>query len=95
LRCWLTAHAEKRASDVELERCIALGANDLAIWEMGVRCCPQRMAGLFADIERIAPQHVREAAFTVLPLTWEELDWQFPRYRGTGELPGDPSSPLI
>jgi len=85
LRCWLTAHAEKRASDVELERCIALGANDLAIWEMGVRCCP----------ERIAPQHVREAAFTVLPLTWEELDWQFPRYRGTGELPGDPSSPLI
>jgi len=79
----------------ELERCIALGANDLAIWEMDVRCNPRRMAGLFADIERIARQYGRRASFAVLPLTWEELDWQFPRYRGTEELPGDFPSPLI
>ena len=76
----------------DLERCLAGGVHDLAIWEIDPRCGPRKMGDLLRCIVETAGRHGREARFSVLALTWEELDWQFPRYRGTGYLPSWQSS---
>lgn len=74
--------------DEELDACIAGNPCDLAIWDIDAGCGPSEMQSLFRRLEQIAASHDRKAVFTVIPITWEELDWEFPCYRGGGEVPG-------
>ncbi len=65
----------------ELDRCIAAGASDLAVWDIDPQITPEKMVGFVDMIKNIAQQYGREAVFSVTPFSWEELDWEFPRYR--------------
>jgi hypothetical protein len=67
--------------DRDLERCLADGAHDLAIWDIDPRYGPAEMMGLLRRIQAIAARHGRRPVFSVIPITWEEMDWEFPRYR--------------
>jgi hypothetical protein len=67
--------------DAELERCVAEGINDVALWNIDTAYGPAEMRGLLRRVREIAARHGRRAEFSVIPFTWEELDWEFPRYR--------------
>lgn len=65
----------------EIEICISDGAHDLAIWDIDPSCNPEQVADLMGMISLIAEKHGREPVFSVIPMSWEELDWEFPKYR--------------
>jgi len=64
----------------EIDDCLAAGADDLAIWDIDPAYGPEPMRNMFKMLERLAIRHGRKAAFSVTPYSWEELDWEFPRY---------------
>ncbi len=67
--------------DEDIDRCVACGASDLAIWNIDPEFAPSQMSELFGRIKVIANRHQRNAVFAIIPFSWEELDWEFPRYR--------------
>ncbi|MDO9465314.1 MAG: uroporphyrinogen decarboxylase family protein [bacterium] len=67
--------------ETELNRCLAAGADDLAIWDIDPNYNLKRMGDLLYRIGKIAVNNDRKAEFTIIPITWEELDWEFPIYR--------------
>ena len=73
----------KSESDLfeDIDKCVAAGANDLAIWNIDPKCAPDMLQGLFSKLEDIANKHNRKPVFSVTPFSWEELDWEFPQYR--------------
>jgi len=64
----------------DIDHCIAAGANDLAIWNIDPQFGPARVRELFSLITKIAARCGKTAKFTVVPLTWEEMAWEFPTY---------------
>jgi hypothetical protein len=66
----------------EIGRCLAEGANDLVIWDIDPAFGPDRLATLCTHIAQAAERQGRKAVFSAMPIAWEEMDWQFPRYRG-------------
>ncbi len=75
----LTKPAEEL--DKELDDCLANKPHDLAIWDIDPDCTPSEIQDLFRRLELIASRHGRKPVFCVIPITWEELDWEFPIYR--------------
>ena len=71
-----------RPIEEQLEYCISRNASDLAIWDIDTSFGPDSMVKLFSQIENIAGKYYRKASFDVIPFTWEELDWEFPGFRG-------------
>jgi hypothetical protein len=69
-----------RSIEAQLDYCISRGAADLAIWDIDTSFGPDSMVELFSRIEEIAGKYSRKASFAITPFTWEELDWEFPRY---------------
>ena len=67
--------------DGDLDRCIAAGAHDLALWNIDPAYGPRETGELFRRIRDVAARHGREAIFSVIPITWEELGWEFPCYQ--------------
>jgi len=65
----------------EINRCVSDGADDLAIWDIDPCCGPEQIATLLRTIVQIAAENGRNAVFSVIPMSWEELDWDFPSYR--------------
>lgn len=70
-------HAELLA---EIDHALAAGAHDLALWDVDTQITPARLGNFLRDIERLARLHGREPAFSFIPITWEEMDWEFPMY---------------
>ncbi len=68
-------------TDQELDHCLATGAHDLAIWDIDTAFGPEKVADLLRRITRIAAKNGRKAVFHLIPITWEEMDWEFPQYR--------------
>jgi hypothetical protein len=66
----------------DIDRALADGVNDLAIWDMDPGFTPARLGEFLHSLAHLAWQHDREAQFSFIPITWEEMDWEFPRYRG-------------
>jgi hypothetical protein len=64
----------------DVDKCISDGANDLAIWDIDTACGPEKLAEFFEKIIEIAQKYNREASFTFIPFSWEELAWEFPAY---------------
>jgi len=65
----------------ELNWCLATGAHDLAIWDIDPDFSPQRSVELLRIIEKVATKNNRKPEFAVIPISWEELDWEFPIYQ--------------
>jgi hypothetical protein len=65
----------------EIDKCVRDGAQDLAIWDVDPEYGPEQVYGLMKMISEIGAAHGRQPAFSVIPITWEELDWEFPVYR--------------
>lgn len=66
----------------DVDRCIADGATDLAVWDIDPGCGPRQMSELLDRLTDVASAHGRRPSFTVIPFAWEELDWEFRQYRG-------------
>ncbi|MFC1677732.1 hypothetical protein ACFL3G_11815, partial [Planctomycetota bacterium] len=64
----------------DIDKCIADGANDLAIWNIDTACGLEKLVEFFEKISKIAQEHNKEASFDVIPFSWEELAWEFPVY---------------
>jgi len=64
----------------DIDKCIADGANDLAIWDIDTACGLEKLVEFFEKISKIAQKHNKEASFAVTPFSWEELAWEFPVY---------------
>jgi hypothetical protein len=64
----------------DIDKCIADGANDLAIWDIDTACEPEKLAEYFGNICQVAQKHNKQAAFNIIPFSWEELAWEFPIY---------------
>jgi hypothetical protein len=69
-----------RPIETQLDDCIGHGAGDLAIWDIDPSFGPHQMVELFTTIETTASKFHRKAMFTIIPFTWEELDWEFSSY---------------
>lgn len=64
----------------DIDKCIAQGAADLAIWDIDAACTPEKMATFLEHIRDVCRTHHRSAVFHVIPFSWEELAWEFPAY---------------
>jgi len=64
----------------DIERALAAGVNDLALWDMDPSLTPARLADFLRSLARLARRHDRDPRFSFIPITWEEMDWEFPRY---------------
>lgn len=64
----------------DMETSIADGAANLAIWDIDSTYSPEKMKGLFDGIRNVADKCGRKAVFSVVPISWEELAWEFPQY---------------
>jgi len=73
--------------DQEIDRCLAEGVRDFVIWNIDPRCGPDQTTDLLRRLTRLAARHNREAVISAIPFSWEEMDWEFPRYRDDFQLP--------
>ncbi len=65
----------------KLDRAVAAGADDLAVWNIDPATDPDRLRRIFAIIGDICRQHNRSAKFDAMPLCWEEMEWAHARYQ--------------
>lgn len=72
-------HAEVLAG---VERALETGVRDLALWDVDPAITPAQLGTFLRGLAQLARRHGREPQFSFIPITWEELDWEFPRYRG-------------
>lgn len=64
----------------DIEKSIASGASDLAIWDIDTGCSPEMLMGFFEKIGEIAEKHKKKMSLGINPFSWEELAWEFPVY---------------
>jgi len=72
---------------VEIDQALSAGVHDLALWDVDTQTTPAKLGDFLRDIARLARRHGREPGFSFIPITWEEMDWEFPRYRSTEGAP--------
>ena len=63
-----------------MERAVYAGVNDLALWDVDPTVTPAQLGEFLLSLPMAARRHGREPVFSFIPITWEELDWEFPRY---------------
>jgi hypothetical protein len=64
----------------DIDNSIAAGANDLAIWDIDPATEPRQLGAFFDELCRIAENHNKQIQLDFIPITWEELAWEFPVY---------------
>ncbi len=69
---------EKLLADID--RALTCGVNDLALWDVDPAVSPSQLNVFMKDIKNVARNHEREVKFSFIPITWEEMDWEFPKY---------------
>jgi hypothetical protein len=69
----------------EADRAIEAGVNDLALWDVDPAVTPERLGSFLRELAQRARRLDREPRFSFIPITWEELDWEFPAYHAKGE----------
>jgi hypothetical protein len=68
----------------KLDRAVADGTDDLAMWNIDPATDPDRLRQIFTIIREVCQSHGRPAAFTPMPLCWEEMEWAHSRYQHNG-----------
>jgi hypothetical protein len=66
---------------VDIARALEAGVRDLALWDVDPAVTPARLGTFLRSLARLARQYGRDPQFSFIPITWEEMDWEFPRYR--------------
>jgi uroporphyrinogen-III decarboxylase len=66
----------------DIEHALEAGVNDLALWDVDPANAPENLAAFLRALAALARRHGREPNYSFIPITWEELDWEFPKYRG-------------
>jgi hypothetical protein len=64
----------------DVARALDAGVNDLALWDVDPTVTPDQLGAFLRALAALARRHGREPQFGFIPFTWEELDWEFPRY---------------
>lgn len=77
------SHADVLA---DVDRALDAGVNDLALWDVDPAVTPARLADFLRELAALVRRHGREPAFSFIPMTWEEMDWEFPQYTRHGGL---------
>jgi hypothetical protein len=65
----------------KLDRAVAAGAADLAMWNVDGSATVERLGEVFSIIAETCRVHGHEARFSAMPLCWEEIEWAHRRYR--------------
>ncbi len=65
----------------DIEKSVAAGTDNLAVWDIDPAFGPGKTRELFSSITMIAEKHGRSASFSIIPISWEELAWEFPEYQ--------------
>jgi hypothetical protein len=68
----------------DIDRALSDGVNDLALWDVDTAVPPAQLAAFLRQLAALVRQHGREPAFSFIPFTWEEMDWEFPQYTQRG-----------
>ena len=68
---------------IKLDRAVASGADDLAVWNIDPATDPDRLRRIFSIISEVCREHGRRTQFTAMPLCWEEIEWAHARYQST------------
>jgi hypothetical protein len=64
----------------DIERALEAGVNDLALWDVDPAVAPGELGAFLRALAALARRYNREPQFSFKPMTWEELDWEFPPY---------------
>jgi len=70
-----------------IDRALEAGVHDLALWDVDPSITPGQLGEFLRGLSHMALRRGREARFSCIPITWEELDWEFPRYHNSGRTP--------
>jgi hypothetical protein len=68
----------------KLDRAVADGADDLALWNIDPATDPERLCEVYAIIRDVCSRHNCVAKFAPMPLCWEEMEWAHARYQPQG-----------
>lgn len=69
----------------EIDQALDAGVHDLALWDVDPQITPEKLGDFLRELARLARGYGREGNFSFIPITWEELDWEFPRYHRAEE----------
>jgi hypothetical protein len=64
----------------DIDHALDAGVSDLALWDVDPQITPATAGDFLRHLVPLARRHGREPGFSFIPITWEELDWEFPRY---------------
>lgn len=64
----------------DVARALDAGVNDLALWDVDPAVAPGQLGAFLRALATLARQYNRVPQFSFIPITWEELDWEFPPY---------------
>ena len=67
----------------DIDGALDAGVHDLALWDVDASVAPDALGRFLKSIAALAVRHGRKAEFSFIPITWEELDWEFPRYHAS------------
>jgi hypothetical protein len=65
----------------KLDRAVAAGAADLAMWNVDASTNVRQLGEVFRIISETCRLHGHEANFSPMPLCWEEIEWAHRRYQ--------------
>ena len=78
----VSLNADRAAFEASLERAIADGTDDLAMWNADPKTGPDRLRTILEIIDTVCRRHDRQPKYEAMPLCWEEIQWAHGQYQG-------------
>jgi hypothetical protein len=80
---WWEQHCQVdrgRPERIDFDRALENEVNDLALWDVDPAVTPAQLGNFLQELALHAGRHDRNPRFSFIPITWEEMDWEFPRF---------------
>lgn len=65
----------------DIDRALEDDVSDLALWDVDPEVSPAQLGTFLDELVLRARHHDRDPRFSFIPITWEEMDWEFLRFR--------------
>ena len=77
----MSMNADLAAFEATMEKAIADGTDDLAMWNVDPGTTPDRLREVLDIIDAICRQHSRQPKYEAMPLCWEKMQWAHGQYQ--------------
>ena len=81
----MSMNADLATFETTMEKAIADGTDDLAMWNVDPGTEPDRLRTVLDIIDGVCRRHGRRPKYEAMPLCWEEMQWAHGQYQEEGD----------